>query len=404
MKQINRQAIQQQLEARGIDPNHIKALHIKLQTGQLNESSFVLDAQQLRAPQASDITNYHQLDTAALEQRGSTLLRADRLVIFWLNGGAATRYFDQSKITPEENQRFKVALEKIPAAMFDLPKGVTPVVDSMSYLELNLRNLLLITKRYRLAVHPQVILMNSFLTDKATREHLADLFKKYPSLHPDRFHYVVQQPLIPRFQKATDLKDIDLFVNQSDELSWAPCGHGDFVYLLQDYLRTHPLPNIEYLFFSNIDNLGATLDPVLLGWHAKSKVGRSVELSVKQPGDSGGVPCFVDNHLEIVEQMKFPKNFDYQTIPWFNTNTFWFTLQDLLAFKEDLPLVLAEKNVDDTEILQLEHFACDVTMPSQYIAIPRAQRFWPIKRYVDALIYQQNPDFKKLLQEQYEVC
>ncbi|MFA5995651.1 MAG: UTP--glucose-1-phosphate uridylyltransferase [Patescibacteria group bacterium] len=410
MQQIDKAEIQQQLIERGIDPNHIKALHIKIKNGQLNERSFVLEKTSLKAPTSKNIINYNKINTKNNLDHGIKLLQNDNLLVFWLNGGAATRYFNKRKIKPAEATRYAKALAAITPVMTNLPKGITPVVAKLSYLELNIRNLLHITKQYQLPVHPQVVLMNSFITDQPTRNHLQSLFKKYPNLQPNRFHYLVQQPTIPRFQAATELKNIDLFVDTHGELSWAPCGHGDFVYLLQDYLKQNLLAPAKYLFFSNIDNLGATIDPVLLGQHATAQLGRTVELARKEIGDTGGVPCFVNNQLMIVEQMKFPKTFNWSAIPWFNTNTFWFTLKDLLAFKEDLPLVLAEKTISTGTVLQLERFACDVTLPSEYIEVPRTQRFWPIKRYVDALIYQDTnsktpfyKNFTALLKNSYNI-
>ncbi|MBI2416217.1 MAG: UTP--glucose-1-phosphate uridylyltransferase [Candidatus Kerfeldbacteria bacterium] len=408
MYHIDNAAIQAKLRARGIDPDHIKALHVKLQTGELDHSSFVIDASRLRPPQPNEFPHYQQLHHAELQQQGITALRQDQLLVFWLNGGAATRYFDHSKITAAEQQRYHSVLQTVADDMVSSPKGITPVVNGLSYLELKIRNLLHHTAQYHLSHHPHVIIMNSFITDAATRKHVQQLLRKYPTLEPDRFHFVVQQPLIPRFQKVMDLKNIDLFIDQTGELSWAPCGHGDFIYLLQHYLRETHIPQVQYMFFANIDNLGATLDPVLLGAHIQTGRGRTVELATKTLGDQGGAPCYVDGQLIIVEQMKFPSDFDQDQIPFFNTNTFWFTLNDLLAFEEDLPLVLAEKTLPEGEVIQLEHFACDVNLPSHYVIVPRERRFWPVKRFVDALIYQDQTiagkkqhDFQALLRTDY---
>lgn len=388
MQHIEREDIQNQLRSRGIDPDHIKSLHVKLQTGELDRNSFVIDKSRLRIPTESDVDHLTNLDQAALQAKGIEALQNDELLLFWLNGGAATRYFDDSKIQDDEKERYGEQLTTITDEIRRSPKGITPVVRGMSYLELKIRNVLAITKQYNLPVHPQILLMNSFLTDEPTRNLLETLFVKYPDLDPARFHYVVQQPTIPRFQQVEDLKNIDLFVKQDNTLSFAPCGHGDFIYLLQEYLRNTHIPNVRYMFFANIDNLGSTIEPALLGYHIEKSTGRTVELAAKLPGDAGGAPCFVDDQLIIVEQMKFPQNFDQTSIPWFNTNTFWFTLTDLLNFEEDLPLILAEKSIAEGDVIQLEHFACDVNVPSKYIVVPREMRFWPVKRYVDLLIYQ----------------
>ncbi|MFA6475305.1 MAG: UTP--glucose-1-phosphate uridylyltransferase [Patescibacteria group bacterium] len=369
MLHIDQAEIKQQLLTKGVDPAHIKALHIKLQSGELDQTSFVLSPTQLLVPEPKNIVQYD----AGSSNIGITALKHDELLLFWLNGGAATRYGS------------------------NLAKGVSPVIDDISYLELKILDLLRVTKTHHLASHPPVVIMNSFVTDQPTREHLDMLYKKYSALDPTRIHFVVQQEHIPRFTNTAVREDIDVFVDQQGKLSWAPCGHGDFVYLLRDYLAHEQIPNVKYLFFSNIDNIAATLDVVLLGQHIKSQLGRTVEIVDKSAADQGGVPCLVDGKMTIVEQMKFPPDFDYAALPWLNTNTFWFTLSDLLKFDNDLPWVLAEKTITEGNVIQLERFACDVDLPSQYVLVNRLQRFWPIKRLADLDAAKQHPAFKKLL-------
>ena len=123
----------------------------------------------------------------------------------------------------------------------------------------------------------------------------------------------------------------------------------------------------------------------------------------KLPTDQGGLPCLVDDKMTIVEQMKLPENFSPDQLPWLNTNTFWFTLKDLLEYDEDLPWILAEKTISEGNVIQLERFACDVNLPSQYVLVERNQRFWPIKRYADLLNYRQQPTFQELLRKQFSV-
>lgn len=379
MLRIHQADIQEQLRAKGVDPEHIKALHVKLQSGQLDQASFVIPTERLSLPIAGDIVPYTTSHTMA----GIEALQADQLLLFWLNGGAATRYG---------------------ASQFaHLPKGATPVAANVSYLELKVRDLLTVTKRHQLEVHPAVIVMNSFVTDAQTRRHFEDLFQRYPDLDPSRFHFVIQQARIPRFTQAADVKEIDVFVDNHGQLSWAPCGHGDFVYLLRDYLQHTRIPNVRYMLFTNVDNVAATIDPALLGAHITAGVGRTVEVVKKLPMDQGGVPCRVDGQLTIVEQMKFPPNFPTDQLAWLNTNTFWFSLPDLLQYNEDLPWILAEKTIAAGNVIQLERLACDVNLPSQYVAVERSQRFWAIKRYTDLMEYRQWPEFKQLFRDRFAI-
>ncbi|EKD78653.1 MAG: hypothetical protein ACD_41C00303G0001, partial [uncultured bacterium] len=67
------------------------------------------------------------------------------------------------------------------------------------------------------------------------------------------------------------------------------------------------------------------------------------------------------------------------------------------------PWILAEKTIADGNVIQLERFACDVNVPSQYVVVDRQQRFWPIKRYDDLLNYRQLPEFQELLKQRFSV-
>ncbi|MBU0731717.1 UTP--glucose-1-phosphate uridylyltransferase [Patescibacteria group bacterium] len=400
---VDNDQIKKQLAMRGIDPSKVDAIHLQMKKGEISPDSFVVESSRLKPPQEKDYDKYQDLDQEKLQIIGEQSIKNDELVVFWLNGGAATRYFDESKITPEEKGKYHSELAKLAPAIKESPKGITPVINDMTFLEIKILNLLKLTKDLGLKKHPQVILMNSFITDEATREHLDQLYKKYPDLHPSRFHFVLQKPIIPRFSKVQNLEDIDVFVDSKGELSFAPCGHGDFLFLVQDYLRKENIPDIKYMFFSNIDNFGTWIDPVILGYHINSGQGRTVELAAKNPGDKGGAPCFVDGEMMIVEDMKFPPDFDQDQIKVFNTNNFWFTVFDLENYDQELPFVIAEKVLPEGEVYQLEHFACDVNLPSAYLEVPRQTRFWPTKRYVDLLAFFEDPNFQKLLQNNYSL-
>ena len=405
---LSNKKIKQQLQELGIDPTQVDALHIKIKQGEISHDSFKIDKSRLKPPTKNDYDNYNNLNLDELKQIGEDSIKNDELLIFWLNGGAATRYFDESKITDQEKEKYILEIRNLTPEIKKLPKGITPVFEDITFLELKIKNLLKITEDLNLKKHPQVILMNSFLTDEKTREHLNLLYQKYPKLDPKRFHFIVQKPTVPRFAKQKNLEDIDLFIDENNNLSFSPCGHGDFLYLTQEYLKQEGIPKVKYMFFNNIDNFGTYIDPTLLGYHIKSKKGRTVELAAKNPGDKGGAPCFVDDNLMIIEDMKFPKNFNQDDIKVFNTNNFWFTIPDLINYDQELPLIIAEKVIPEGEVYQLEHFACDVNLPSTYIEVPRERRFLPSKRYVDILIYKDPQskyyeNFKNLLKNQYNL-
>ena len=134
---------------------------------------------------------------------------------------------------------------------------------------------------------------------------------------------------------------------------------------------------------SNVDNVLATLDPVILGAHIQAQVAMTVESAPRLDGDKGGMPARVDGHLQVVEHFRFPQGFDDSTIPVFNTNTFIFNADALLdAFP--LQWFLVEKSVDGQPAIQFERLAGELSafLPTRFVAVPRdgeASRFLPIK-------------------------
>ncbi|MFA6027413.1 MAG: UTP--glucose-1-phosphate uridylyltransferase [Patescibacteria group bacterium] len=400
---LTKKEINSQLLKQGVEPEQINELHLKLSLGQITYDSFIYSAKQLKAPSDSMFAFLDSVKESGLKNIGEEAIKKGELLVFWLNGGAATRYFDDSKITKAERKKFQKELSLISSFTRSLPKGITPVIHDITYLELKIINLLKITAELKLKDHPPVLIMNSFLTDKPTRDHLDQLFKKYPQLRRELFHFIVQRPKVPRFKKVKNLSETELFIDQKGHLSFAPAGHGDFLYLTRDYFNEEGITGVKYMFFNNIDNFGSTINPTILGYHIQQRKGRTVEVAPKTKGDKGGAPCLVDNKIEIVEQMKFPQNFAQSSLKYFNTNNFWFTLKSLLDYEEDLPLIIAEKKIAEGEVLQLEHFACDVNLPSNYLVVPRDERFWPAKRYVDLLIYLKDKKFKDLLKREYDL-
>ena len=91
----------------------------------------------------------------------------------------------------------------------------------------------------------------------------------------------------------------------------------------------------EILLMGNVDNLGAALDPQLLGHFLASGADMMVEVVERLPGEPGGAPCSVDGRIQLVEDFAFPETFPKQGIPWFNTNTLWFRTD---ALARELPL------------------------------------------------------------------
>jgi UTP--glucose-1-phosphate uridylyltransferase len=232
-------------------------------------------------------------------------------------------------------------------------KGLVEAVDGVSFLDWKLRD------AERAGV--PVVLMNSFATDEETREHLGD-----------RDGLVV-------FSQSVSLRlnpDGSVFPGPSP---YSP-GHGDFaVFAPVERLRA---AGLRTLMLSNVDNLGARVDPRVLAAHRAGGNPLTVEVASAE-GDPGGAPVRVDGRPQIVEGFRFPPSFDPHTLPVFNTNSL---IVEVEALEHRYPLtwLYVEKEVDGQEAVQLERLVNELSafLPTTFLHVPRhgpRSRFVPVK-------------------------
>jgi UTP--glucose-1-phosphate uridylyltransferase len=286
-------------------------------------------------------------------ERGSAAIRAGRVAIAVLNGGMATRFGGEVK-------------------------GIVPAVAGRTFLEIKLR------QAADLGAVPFLV-MNSFATHARTRAFLdaaglsarVETFLQYVSL---------------RFTPAGEI-----FREADGRLSPYAPGHGDFPIALRasgllSGLRSR---GVELVLLSNIDNLGAELDPLLVGYHLAHGKPITAEVARTVPGDVGGAPAFADGRLQIVEGFRFPPGFDFAAVPFLATNTFLFSL-DVLAEPRELAWFYVEKQVDGRTAVQMERLVNELTarFDTAYLATPRSGpdgRFFPIKTREDLEALRADP-------------
>jgi UTP--glucose-1-phosphate uridylyltransferase len=248
-------------------------------------------------------------------------------------------------------------------------KAVLPAVDGRSFLEAKLVQSA--TLERTLGVGIPIALMTSFATDEAIREHVR--------------RRGLGSPLV--FNQFVSLR-LDasgrLFRDTADRASLYAPGHGDLFQALRrsgtlDALRDR---GVRVVTISNVDNLGARVDPAVVGAHLLAGRPLTCEVARKE-GDMGGAPVRVDGKLQLVEGPRFPPSFDQNLVPVFNTNT---ALFDLDALDEDYELtwLYVLKDVDGRQAVQLERLYHEVSafVPTQYLEVPRRGprgRFLPIK-------------------------
>lgn len=338
------------------DRSAFEAAATAIASGHLGESSSILRTQRLEPVDLVTDVSWLNGDARA---KGAAALRAGELAALVLNGGMATR-FGQAV------------------------KGLAEVYPGESFLSLKAKDVALANAQY--ATEMPLVLMNSFATAPATELHLTA-----------QRHFGMNPRNLLGFAQSISLRmtpEGGLFLGADGKPSYHAPGHGDlFSAIRQSGVLAELLRRgCRTLFLSNIDNLGATIDPVILGHHLLQGRAMSVEVTAKRrtasgAWDKGGAPARVDGRNQIVEGFRLPEHLPDGVSPDFSTNNFYF---DLAALQADIPLErhVVRKNVDGRPALQLESLACEAscTLATSFLRVPRdgvVGRFFPVKERQD---------------------
>jgi hypothetical protein len=90
-------------------------------------------------------------------------------------------------------------------------------------------------------------------------------------------------------------------------------------------------PNLRHLLVHNIDTLGASLDPAVLGRHIASGAGLTFEVIPRRIDDRGGGLARVDGRVRLVEGLALPREELEFELTYYNTLTTWVDIDELLA-------------------------------------------------------------------------
>ena len=296
-------------------------------------------------------------------------------------------------------------------------KSLLTLRDRMTFLDFIAKQTLHMRKKY--GVELAFMLMNSFSTSADTLKAL----KTYKGLATAGVDLEFQQNKAPKVT-ASDLSPAAWPANAEHE--WCPPGHGDLYPALVGSGTLDKLlaKGFKYMFVSNSDNLGATMDLKLLTWFAQSGAPFAMECAKRTDADKKGGHLakkgMFSSDLLLRESAQCPdsdeaKFQDVKRHQFFNTNNLWIDLEALKAsFTKyggmlPLPVIKNSKTVDprdkkSTKVLQLETAmgsAIECFPGAQAILIPRS-RFAPVKTTNDMLAlasdaYEVTPDHRMVL-------
>mmetsp|Transcript_7527 Transcript_7527/g.16400 ORF Transcript_7527/g.16400 Transcript_7527/m.16400 type:complete len:509 (+) Transcript_7527:212-1738(+) len=280
------------------------------------------------------------------------------------------------------------------------PKSAIEVRNSLSFLDLAVRQIEFLNTKH--GVDVPLILMNSFNTDEETKRVVSKYAKRHVSIR------TFVQSKFPRCDKTTMTPVTTEKFSHDTRGLWYPPGHGDvYAALARNGLLQHLISmGKEYIFISNIDNLGATVDLNILYHLMENDYKFCMEVTKRERQDiSGGTLVELHGKPVLLEKYALPKvlgdnirrdkRFDK-----FNTNNIWVNLREMQRLVSvhkslNLQVIVKEKMTtfpNGTEAPCLTFLTAAGAAISLFddvcvVSVPR-ERFLPVKTTDDLFAVQ----------------
>lgn len=329
------------------DARKFRELSARLASGALEDNYVRVP---LAPPREGDLATLPAPGTAEhdrLAELGRVALEEGQVALAVLAGGMATR-------------------------MGGVVKALVEALPGRTFLNLRLAEVEAICERF--GRRPPLWLMASTATIDPLREALgAELDGEQVALFPQ----LVSLRLLPNGEMYRD--------EQGRPSLHAP-GHGDFPEALQKsgLIQRFVAKGGRVVMLTNLDNLGGTLDPLVIGWHLSHGQPVTCEVVDKLSSDRGGIPVYAGDRLAVLEEFRIPPSFDPKVVRVFATNVFHFDAKTLATLDIPWSFFRVNKQVGTTTVVQFERLVNEVTShyPTRYLRVPRSgpeSRFLPVK-------------------------
>jgi len=335
------------LARQGFDPDLFSRLAASVGSDPDTRNRLASGVSPPAADDVADLPEKGSDEASRLERLGLDALAKGQLAFIVLAGGMATR-------------------------MGGVVKALVDAVDGRTFLDLRLAENNAWSRKAGRDV--PLWLMTSHATDGELRKALGE------NLAGDRLDTFVQNVSLRLTSEGRLYRDAD-----GAPSLYSP-GHGDLPEALKraGLLQRFVDAGGKYVWIANIDNLGASVDPLILGWHIDHGAPVSVEVVDKLGSDKGGIPVRWNDRPVILEEFRLPRDFDPTKVRVFNTNTFVVDAQRLASLDMDFTWVEVNKKVDGNPAVQFERLIGEITtaLDTRFLRLPRlgaASRFLPVK-------------------------
>ncbi len=336
------------LAENGFDAEQHEQIRAALRSGRIGLAQNRLPASTLvEDVEESDVSHAAQAVTEDDRRTGLEALAAGEVAVFTLAAGAGSRWTQGAGVVKAINPFCKLA-------------GA-----HRTFLEVHL------AKSRRAAhltgTHPPHIVSTSYLTHEPIREWLdAHHGYGYPEeellLSPGRSIGLRMVPCVRDLRFAWEEMPVQILDERQQRvreslhaalIAWArstgeandyrdnlpsqclhPVGHW---YEIPNLLRNGVLrdllarrPELRTLLLHNIDTLGASLDPGLLGLHRRLGGTLTYEVIARRIEDRGGGLARIDGRPRLVEGLAMPHEEDEFRLSYYNTQTTWIEIDRLL--------------------------------------------------------------------------
>ncbi len=268
-------------------------------------------------------------------------------------------------------------------------KALVEALPGRTFLDLRVSEVRALEQRF--GRRPPLYLMTSYATDQDTRQALGS---ELDAGHVAVFRQHVSLRLTPNG---------DLYLDESGAPSLHAHGHGDFLDAFREsgLLDKFIAGGGRTIMVANLDNLGAALDPAVIGFHLSHGAPCTSEVVDKVGSDRGGIPVRLDGKLVVLEEFRLPADFDPSRVTVFNVNTFCFDAQTLASLELDYTYFRVEKQVDGASVIQFERLINELTfvLKTQYLRVPRSgpqSRFLPVKDFDE--LQARRPEIRSALE------